>query len=559
MSEFELLKAKYEAVQSKLQALESERETLDRDFEDLKTINEALYLENLRLRRGLLLQNNPAEKVDTDQLRLAFGPVLDALAQEREAAENSDADAAALYAKHRSKKTKKGPKRKPTGRRPLPEHLETVEVVLKPTEVQLGDEADFVQISERTTEKIEYRRAAYVRVLIRRPVYVPREELEALAKEEPSKLPATLVAPPPAVPIPRALPLVGMLAHVIMGKYCDHIPLHRLAKILKRSGLRFNRSTLCGWIEGACGLLRHIYEAMIKDAHDTAQCIAIDATGTLVLAKERCRRCHFWVMIADHDHVIYRFTKKGKAVDVQSLLGDFSGYVIADAASVFNAFFDEGDATEVNCWAHCRRYFFNALADDEGRALIGIGFIGKLYGADRLVAKSGLEGEARTARRRELCGAVYDDFYEWVDQERLDLAKERPIRKALNYAANHRKGLGVFLEDATLRLDNNNSELALRHEVVGRKNWLFLGSDDGAEWNVICVSLIASCQLHDIEPEQYLREVLTLLPGWKRSAALELSPKHWKATRAREETQALLRELTLVADHGQEFRVAGTA
>jgi transposase len=185
------------------------------------------------------------------------------------------------------------------------------------------------------------------------------------------------------------------------------------------------------------------------------------------------------------------------------------------------------------------------LAVDRERALVGIGFIGLLYDAHN-AALDPATGIADTEKRRAAAEPILSKLYQWIGQQRPTLVDESPVAKAMNYLVNHREPLSRFLEDGRLRLDNNVSEVQLRRQVVGRSNWTFCGSDDGAEWNAITTSLIASCQLHDIEPWAYLRDVLTLMPSWPSNAVLELAPKFWNETREKPETQQRLRAARLL-------------
>jgi len=257
-----------------------------------------------------------------------------------------------------------------------------------------------------------------------------------------------------------------------------------------------------------------------------------------VQQKVKCRRGHFWVLISENSHVLFRYTAKHNSAAVDKLLGNYKGYVQADAATVFDFLFRREGCTEVGCWAHGRRGFFDAIATDEQRALVAIGYIRKLYEIDRQLQQ--LPAKQRTRERATRAGPVAKAFFEWADAQALEVLPQSPIGKAITYVRNQRDALLRFLEDGRLRLDNNWSERELRREAVGRKNWVFVGSDSGAEWNTTFVSLIASCQHHGIEPWAYLRDILCLLPSWPRSRALELSPKHWNQTLQQPETQKIL-------------------
>jgi hypothetical protein len=306
------------------------------------------------------------------------------------------------------------------------------------------------------------------------------------------------------------------------------------------------RSTLCGFVQGAVALLTHVVDAMLEDAKAKARWICIDATGVLVYAKEKCRRNHFWVMVAERDHILFRYTKDHNGLVPAKLLEGYRGYVLADASSVYHELYRrEPGITEVGCWAHARRLAFEALSSDKPRALVIIGFIGLLYDA-QLLATDPKTGITDGAKRRAEAQPVFGKLYAWIAAERLEVVEEAPIAKAMNYLVNQRVPLTRFLDDGMLRLDNNLSELELRREKVGLHNWLFCGSEDGAHWNATVVSLVASCQLHGIEPWAYLRDVLTLLPSWPAKRVLALAPKYWNETCQQPETQKRLAALRLL-------------
>jgi hypothetical protein len=299
-------------------------------------------------------------------------------------------------------------------------------------------------------------------------------------------------------------------------------------------------------VQGGTLLLARIVDAMWQHAREHAAWLAIDATGVLVLAAEQCRRGHFWVVVAQRDHVLFRYTKKHDGSVPAGLLAGFVGYVIADASSVYHELYrNEPGIVEVACWAHARRRWYEALTVDRERALVGVGFIGLLYDAHK-AATDLTTGLTDTAKRRAAAEPVLNKLYEWIERERPMLVEDSPIAKAMNYLVNQREPLARFLEDGRLRLDNNISEIELRRQVVGRHNWTFCGSDDGAEWNATATSLIASCQLHGIEPWAYLRDVLTLLPAWPNRGVLQLAPKFWNQTREQPQTQQRLAALRLL-------------
>jgi len=297
-------------------------------------------------------------------------------------------------------------------------------------------------------------------------------------------------------------------------------------------------------------LLTVITNAMWEDARENAPWVCADATGVLVRAEKKCRRGHFWVVVAARDHVLYRYTPKHNGEVAAELLRGFKGHAHVDACSVYHELFRrEPDLVEVGCWAHARRKFFDALPTNRELALIGIGFIGLLYDAQN-VARDLDSGKIEAVVRAKHARPVLKKLFAWVKDEIDHHAESAPIRKALSYLKNQRVPLERFLENGEMRLDNNISELELRREVVGRKNWTFCGSDNGATANATITSLVASCQMHGIEPWAYLRDVLTLLPAWSQTRVLQLAPKFWQKTRQQPETQKLLAELSLLGRHG---------
>ncbi len=261
-----------------------------------------------------------------------------------------------------------------------------------------------------------------------------------------------------------------------------------------------------------------------------------DATGVLVQAEEQCRKAHFWVLVAPERHV---------------LLTGYKGHLVADAHSVYDHLYKSGDVIEVGCLAHGRRYFHKALGSDPARAEHALSLIRGLYRVERSIGTA--PRKKREDTRRQKSRPIVDAFFAWCDEQAAVVLDETPISKAIGYARNQRAALSRFIEDGRLPLDNNVSEQNLRRQVLGRKNWLFLGSDEGARVNTIFVSLLASCQLHGIEPWAYLRDLFCLLPSWPKSRALELAPAFWQQTLQQQDAQQRLaanvfRAATLV-DH----------
>jgi transposase len=465
----------------------------------------------------------------------------------------------------------KGKRPSPKGRRSLKDAdlpLETI--VLLPPHLPEGA----VRIGEDRSYRVEYRRAQLVKLCIERPVYrvvvgavaeamvraertvsshvTPEEAVANKVEEAPpspgeadtsatpreAQGPASgetciVQAPPPDEMVPRGLLGHGLLAHLFVSKWVDHLPYHRQERMLARSGIDLDRSVM-GRAEKACAdLCAPIVEAARAYALAHAHVIATDATGTLVKQKEACKRGHFFVSIADEDFVFFDFKARHTQAAVGELFGGFTGYLQADASSVYDALFaNKGGPTEAGCLAHARRKFFDALREDRDRALAALGLFAALFRIEK--ETEGFPPQKRLAHRHSLAGPVWNSLIAWCEKEDAARGKDRTlIGSAVRYLLRHKDALARFLEDGRIPLTNNRSENALRSVVLGRHNWLFVGSDEGAEQSAVFISLVASCKLLGLDPEAYLKDLFRVLPAWPASRVLELHPRFWARTRAR--------------------------
>jgi len=386
----------------------------------------------------------------------------------------------------------------------------------------------FERIGEDTSETVEHRAASVVVVRTVRPKYVAKD---AAAESK------VLQAPALELPLPRALAGPGLLADTVVRRWQDHLPLHRMERIYGREGFPLARSTICGWHQELAILVAPLVLAMWRDAL-LAPYLCADATGVLVQALEKCRTGHFFVVVAPARHVLFGYTPRHDAAAVDRLLGGYKGFLVADAHSVYEHLYKTGDVIEVGCWAHARRYWWKALDTDEARARQGLALIQKLFMLEREHATAPPDEKLR--RRKSEAAAVVDAFFRFCDDESLKVLDETPISKAIGYARNQRQALERFLEDGRLPIHNNWSENALRREALGRRNWLFVGNDEGGAVNAALVSLLASCQMHGLEPLGYLRDLFCLLPSWPVQKVLELAPLNWAATSQRADVREML-------------------
>jgi hypothetical protein len=276
---------------------------------------------------------------------------------------------------------------------------------------------------------------------------------------------------------------------------------------------------------------------MFADAF-TAPYLCTDATGVLVLAKERCKNGHFWVLVAPELHVLFEYSARHDGAAVDDLLAGYKGHLVADAHVVYDHLYATGDVVEVGCWSHARRYWWKALASDPERGKKALVFIASLFRIERAIASS--PRKKKKEIRQAQSKPIVEAFFAFCEAETDRVLDESPVAEAIGYALNQKIALMRFLDDGGLPMHNNISELNLRRQVVGRRNWLFCGSEDGAEVNTIFVSLLASCRMHRIEPLGYMRDLLCLLPRWPKHRVLELAPAYWRKTIARPEVEQML-------------------
>ncbi len=510
--------ADFSAALGKKQA-EYERAAHERD--EYRKLYELVLLELERAKRHLRAQNK-SEKVDADQVQLAFREVANLILPPGLAAEIARSENEEREAERKSQGEKE--RRGPHGRNRLPEHLPLERIEIHPPEGARRCACcgkAMIAIGEETSTQLDYRPASLVRVETARIKYAcPCEEGGVVVPShgDGARTPV----------IEKGLAGPGLLAHVVVGKYADHLPLNRLEERFAREGVHLAKSTLCDWVAQVADLLAPISNAMAK-AMLSSHRIHTDDTGIAVLAKGGTQKGHVWTYV-DDEQVVFRFTSRRKSDGPREFLRGYKGYVQADAANLYDRLYadggSDGEAIEVGCWAHARRRFFEAQVTDRERALVGMGFIKKLYEADRVASRA--PPSRRTAERRRLAEPVLEAFKMWLDAESLVVLPKAPIAEAIGYARNQWDALTRFLEDARLKLDNNAAERQLRRVAVGRKNWLFAGSEEGAERGCVLYSLVASCKLHGVNPFEYLRDVLVRVGDHPARDVLALSPKGWK-------------------------------
>mgnify|MGYP006332870905 FL=1 len=449
-----------------------------------------------------------AERIDPKQLAL-FAQEL-AAAQEPDATPEEEASAPTPEAK------------KGHGRKPLPKDLPRKRMVHDvPAQEKICPEcgADKKRIGEEVSEQVEYVPASMFVLEHVRPKYACPCCQEHVA-----------VADAPAKVIEKGLPGPGLVAHVIASKYCDHLPLYRQEFMLARHGVELSRKTLCGWVMTAADKMRALVELMKQEVL-ASSVIHTDDTPVRVQGDgdNGAFTGRFWVYAGDeaHPYTVYDYTPSRKRDGPAAFLDGYQGYLQADAFGGYDGIYSSGRVTEVACWAHARRKFHEARSTDSNRAHQMLAWIRQLYGIEREAKK--LSDEERRTLRNEQSKPLLDAIKKWFDGQQANILPKSPIGEAMNYALNNWIALTRYLDNGYLDIDNNEAEQALRGIAVGRKNWLFLGSDRGGRAAAVHYSLIQSAKRHGIDPFAYLRDVLLRIATEPGTDLRTLLPDRWKA------------------------------
>lgn len=562
------LAAQLEAYPELAALLEREREQFSSRIAELEKERDRLRASHERLRQELELFKRrlfiaKAERIDTRQLELEYARKLQELDQlagtlgmgKTPNAEEDEKPAA--DGKRRGKR--KG--NRGTGRRDLRSlPLEEERIVIDDPHLEaLVEAGKVVRHGFEETCKIAHKRGGKRRVVIARVRY---KTVDAVGDTD------VITTAMPDQMLPGAIATPSLVAHVIMENIGKGMPLFRIEDSSARDGVPLDRGTLSRWKRTVGDrLASSVVHAMRQHAVATAFCIATDATGVCVQpipndkTRQPCKKGHFLVQIADRDHILFDYLERETSAAIYARFRGFSGYVQADAKSVFNLLFADQPAlkasghdiehdgcqrVEVACWYHARRRFWEAAVAKNDIAREGLMRIGRIFELDESWKKKP-PAEIRRLRTTYLRPHVLA-FFSWIEQQRPAFADQRGlVRSALEYAHNHCDALQRFFDDGQLVLTNNGAERAIKPVATGRKAWLFCGSDDHAKSTAALFSLVSSARLHGLDTEEYLRCLIRLVPLWPAERMLELSPLCWNQTRLRLDPKELAAELGPIA------------
>lgn len=465
------------------------------------------------------LFGSTSERIDPDQLHL-FKELLEQ-AQEASAAAEEEPE------------TLPREKGKGHGRQRMPEDLPRtrIEHDIPDEENTCPNDHERVRIGEDVSEQLDFTPASY---------FVIEHVVPKYACIAPDCDCGVAQASKPAQPIEKGLAGPGLLAHIITSKYCDHLPLHRQEQMIARHGVHLSRKTLCDWVMQTADVLASVIDAM-REKVLLSKVIHTDDTPVRVQdpkKKRTTRKAYLWPYVGDgeHPYIVFDYTPTRSREGPESFLETFRGtetearFLQCDAYPGYNGLFTDGrHLHEVGCWTHARRKFFESKITEPIRANEAVLEIGKLYKIEREAKELELDAAERCALRQEKAMSILDDFHERLIALNQDMLPKSSIGMAAAYALRNWDALTRYTTDGDLNIDNNPAENAVRAIAVGRKNWLFLGSDRGGRAAAIHFSLIASAKRHGLDPFAYLKDILRRIPTHLNQKIQDLLPDRWKS------------------------------
>lgn len=413
-------------------------------------------------------------------------------------------------------------------RKPLPDHLDRHEEVLSPGEDCRRCGGSLKTLGEDVTEELEYKPGRFVVNRIVRP------------RMACSCCEAIVQSPLPSRPIERGRPGPGLLAHVLVSKYADHLPLYRQSQIYAREGVELDRSTMADWVGRSTALLEPLANTIGRIARRGEAIFADDTPVKMqVPGLKKTKTARVWTYVRDERPwagqsppcAWYQFTIDRKGEHPVSHLSGYKGWVHADGYSGFNGLFGDDKAREMACMAHVRRKFVDVFAS-QGSAIAkeAIERIADLYAVEK--DARGKPPAERRALRQVNAKPIFDDLEEWLHAQLPKISGKSPLAQAIRYALGRMPKARSYLENGHLESENNTAERAMKPVAIGRKNWLFAGSEGGGKAMAIAFTLIETAKLNNVDPQAWLTWVLARIADHKITRLEELMPWHYVAEAA---------------------------
>ena len=509
------------ALQAIIAKQAAELEDAKNQLKARDVVIEQLQLNIDKLKRSQFGQSSEKIQRQIGQLELSLEDLqTDRAAEQAEA--NNDADDHPEAGNNKDKKKR--------GRKKLPAHLPRERSVLDPGDTCPDCGGELRLLGEDINELLDY-------------VSAKLKVLQIARLKKSCRLCERIVQEPaPSTPIQRGMAGAGLLSHILVSKYDDHLPLYRQGEIFARLGIDIPRSTLIGWTGSAIAELRPIAE-LIRRSTLTATHLHCDDTTLPVLAPKtgKTRTGRLWVVVrdgrpyqgADPPAVVYFYSPDRKGVHPRMFMKGFNGVLQADGFSGFNAMYKPDPLTqkvlvkEAGCWAHWRRKFYDFhQSTDSPIAKEALDRIGKLYDVERTI--NGKTKEQRQTIRDNKSRPLAESLKTWLEARLEELPEKFDLTKAIHYGLSRWEAFTLFLEDPAVAIDNNAAERAMRPLVLGRRNWTFAGSDRGAENAATIMTIIETAKLNQLNPQAYIADLLSRLPDHKINRLDELAPWNWK-------------------------------
>lgn len=509
LSKEELIE-QYIQIQSDQDTLQSNMDSLQSDKDSLQSDKDHLQFQYDQLRRlvfgtkreRFIKQNNPHQQ----SLPFEEQPVENAQLVKQKVS----------YEREQKSKRENHP-----GRNALPKHLPVEEVVIEPN----VDTSQLIRIGQEVSERLEFIQAKlFVQRTIRPKYALPKAEQNEDVK-------SIIIAELPSWAIEKSIAGNSLLASLFIDKFVDHLPFYRQISRFKREQIDISSSTINGWQTQLTALLEPLYDCL-KNKILSQGYIQTDESPIKVMDSKKKGKTHtgyHWVYYSPLERmVLFDYHPSRKRECVEQMLTDFKGYLQTDGYVAYDVFRERKGITLLGCMAHARRYFEKALDNDKARAEHVLVEMQKLYATEREAKQSEYTHEQRHAYRLKRSQPIMEALIKWLIKEQPATTPKSPIGKAIRYTIGQWEGLRAYLYDGALEIDNNLIENSIRTLAIGRKNYLFAGSHNGAKSAAMFYSFFGTCKKNDVNPYLWLKKVLDIIPEHKVNKLEELLPQNLK-------------------------------
>lgn len=493
------------SIQSKEQTIRSHKQDLEKHREEVKWLRFQLE----QLKRMLFGSKRERFEADSTQTKINFEEYASAEQQQ----DQTPVKETITYEREK-------PAKKHNGRNSIPEHLPVVEYVIEP-EV---DTTGMKKIGEERTEILEYVPEKFFKLILVREKYARTAQTDDATEAGMKNI---VIGELPSRPIEKCLAGNSLLTAILINKYVDHLPLYRQQQIFKRSDIEIAPSTIDTWIAHLGKLFEPLYKKLVQEVKAQTY-LQADETTTKVLDRNKKKTTHlgyYWVYHAPMARLVAFDYQKGRSREApREFLQGYQGTLQTDGYNVYRHYYDNDRVTHLACWAHARRKFEKALGSDRKDAEHAMSEIQKLYAIER--AAQELSAEERKKMRLEKALPIINDLGKWLHAQRQQALPKSPFGLAIAYVMPLWESLQNYLHDGNLHIDNNLIENSIRPVALGRKNYLFAGSHNGAKRSAMFYSFFACCKLNNVNTQKWLAYVLENIADCKANRLHEILPNN---------------------------------